>query len=278
MSKYFENFPDILYNGQQVKNILAKANLTNQTRSNQSIFYPFTMKEDALRLDILSYKYYDNPDYAWLIYLTNNVIDPYYDMPLSQDDFNNFIIKKYGSIETAQKNIAYYRNAYENDESVLTIDEYESLNTLDKRYWNPTLDIIGNVYGYERKKVDWRVNTNRIVNVNVSGNTVFSINEYVYTDNSHGFVTFANTSVCSLQHVSGGFTANTVLSNNTVSTLIVSSNTIVENVTEVEEARYWNSVSFYDKEAELNAKKKEIYLIDNRYKDTISAELKASMS
>jgi hypothetical protein len=49
-----------------------------------------------------AFNYYDDPAYAWLVLLSNNIIDPYFEWPLSVYDFNQFIKKKYGSIPAAQ--------------------------------------------------------------------------------------------------------------------------------------------------------------------------------
>ena len=45
----------------------------------------------------------------WLIFLANNIVDPYYSWPLTQNTFQDFIISKYGTIANAKSTIKHYR-------------------------------------------------------------------------------------------------------------------------------------------------------------------------
>ena len=57
---------------------------------------------------VLSYQYYGDTIYTWTIYLVNNILDPYWEWPLSYKDFREYISGKYGSIPTAQSTIHHY--------------------------------------------------------------------------------------------------------------------------------------------------------------------------
>ena len=52
-------------------------------------------------------RYYDDPQLVWLIFLANNILDPYYDWPLPQNQFGDFLISKYGTIAAAQAKILH---------------------------------------------------------------------------------------------------------------------------------------------------------------------------
>ena len=43
---YFNKLPTINYNGYAVKNILTRAAISNGTRKNRLVYYPYTVKED----------------------------------------------------------------------------------------------------------------------------------------------------------------------------------------------------------------------------------------
>jgi len=58
--------------------------------------------KDGEAPDTVAFNYYSDPSYAWLVLLSNNIIDPYFQWPLSVYDFEKFINKKYGSIPAAQ--------------------------------------------------------------------------------------------------------------------------------------------------------------------------------
>jgi len=44
----------------------------------------------------------------WLVYFSIGLIDPYYDWPMTTDQFNAFILQKYGSYEAAVETIHHY--------------------------------------------------------------------------------------------------------------------------------------------------------------------------
>lgn len=108
MPSYFESFPDIQYNGIQCKNITLRAKILEDFKKNASNFYPYTLK-DGETADALAFDYYGDPNYCWIIYYANDIIDPYYDWHLSTHEFENFIIKKYGSLAAARSKILYYQ-------------------------------------------------------------------------------------------------------------------------------------------------------------------------
>ena len=72
-----------------------------------AVYYPYIVPE-GMRPDVLSFQYYGDTIYTWAIYLMNNIIDPYWEWPLSYKDLREYLIDKYGSIETAKAQIHHY--------------------------------------------------------------------------------------------------------------------------------------------------------------------------
>lgn len=283
--KYFSKLPLVNYNGQSVRNLLAKAQLTPETKRSTTIFYPYTMRGED-RADVLSYKYYDNADYTWLIWMANEVIDPYYDLPLSEDDFQSFIIKKYGSTQTAQSRIKFWRNDWSDDDSMLTVDQYNALpcyldeaNNIQvnaKKYFNPNLDIYGSIYGYSRKQDDWTVTTNRTAafSCTITSGTFIEGERIKKNTSNYGYVAHVTQDQMTVQHIMGSFANTDVLEGaESGAQLTITSTPYVQITIPNEELFYWSPVSFYDHENELNEAKKEIVLIDNRYKQNVEDEL-----
>ena len=60
------------------------------------------------RPDQVSYNVYGNPKFYWVILVTNNIRNVWTDWPLGQNEFERYVIEKYGSIATAQGQT--YRN------------------------------------------------------------------------------------------------------------------------------------------------------------------------
>ena len=117
MSEFFANYPRIAYdisgNNSTVPdftvavNLMIRNKLKDAAVDDVTVFYPYVVPE-GMRPDVLAYQYYGSTIYTWTIYLVNNIVDPYYEWPLSYKDLRAYIIQKYGSIEIAQSQIHHY--------------------------------------------------------------------------------------------------------------------------------------------------------------------------
>lgn len=107
--KYFSNFPVIYYGDKIVKNIVLKTTILKDIFLDNSQFYTYQVK-DGEKPTTIAYNYYGSVDYVWLVLLSNQITDPYFEWCLSNEELNAYIIKKYGSIETAQSTIIGYRD------------------------------------------------------------------------------------------------------------------------------------------------------------------------
>lgn len=279
--KYFSNLPVITYANNFVRNILSRAKIVDEFKNNQSTYYPYVLKEGStsgLRLENLSFDYYDDIDNVWIVHLANEIVDPYYDAPLTGIDFEAFLTKKYGSLRKAYQTVKFYRNNYDQDDRILTISGYTALPSETKKYWTPSVNFDNNIIGYERIKDDTIITTNKILTLDItlSGNAQFQTNEKVIQDISGaaGFITFSNTTIISVQHITGTFSNNNAYyitgqdssANASPSTVT----TIKQNLTE-NEAVYFSPVTAYDYENELNESKKNVILIDSKYTGMIQS-------
>lgn len=273
MTKYFSRLPVILYNGMFVRNLLTRVQFAKETKANSTIFYPYQLKESDSRLDVISDKYYKNPDYAWLVAMTNEVIDPYYDTGLTSESLDNFIAAKYGSTSEAREQIVYWRNDWASDDSIISVDTFNALTLGEKKYFNATLNFDGQVIGYQRKQEDWIVDTNQLITLNITTSTPFAVNSRVTTNTlSTGTVAYCNNSVMTLKHIQGNFGTPNIVSTNT-STINVSSVVNTSFAIEPQEEQYWAPVSAYDYEAELNQSRRNITLLDNRLTNDVIKEM-----
>ena len=104
--RYFQNLPNLIYSDTLCKDITKRVKLVDTKKNSPYSYYPYTIK-DQLRSDQISEYYFGTPYLDWLIYLSNGIIDPYYGWYLSEQDFDSFILEKYGSYETSIKKIKY---------------------------------------------------------------------------------------------------------------------------------------------------------------------------
>lgn len=286
--KYFSKLPTITYNGKAARNILSRARLSDETKNSSYVFYPYTVQDED-RVDVLSHMYYDNSDYMWMIWMANDVIDPYYDMAMSTNDFDSYIIKKYGSVLEAQQQIMYWRNDWAFDETILTPAQFEALYVGDnpdgqyvnlKKYYDPQLDIFFKVSGYVRKQVDWTATTNRVSTFDITLTSgEFTIGERVQRDsNNYGFIANVTPTTMTIQHIEGSFAnGNTLTGGKSGAVATISSDPYTVVTIPPEEQGFWTPISAYVWEEETNNYKKEIRLVNNIYKQGIEEELKRVM-
>jgi hypothetical protein len=98
---YFNQLPKIKFDGQTITNLAVGVKLHKLIKTDAFALLNYAIK-DGEAPDTVAFNYYDDPSLAWLVLLSNNIIDPYYEWPLSIYDFEGFIKKKYGSIPAAQ--------------------------------------------------------------------------------------------------------------------------------------------------------------------------------
>ena len=101
-TNFFENFPQIAYTlddgvtEQVVKDIFKRAILSKEFQNNNSYFESYEVLGGETP-ENLSFRFYGTPELHWLILLTNNIIDPRFEWPLSEDNLIKQTEDKYGS-------------------------------------------------------------------------------------------------------------------------------------------------------------------------------------
>lgn len=279
---FFSKMGTISYNNELVTNILTSVKFKDIVLKNNVNFYPYVVKEGE-RPDSIAYHYYEDERYAWLVLLSNSIMDPYFEWPLSLGEFNEFLKKKYGSVETAISTIAFYRVNWYKDDSIISTAAYESLTTARKKYWSPIVGFNGVVTSYERKKDDTIVDTNKIVEVNVNNTTSLTIGGRVKqktsgTLSATGTVRAIKTTSIVVNNITGEFspTAGSIgslLNEDETVSKTVTSTSVISSPIPADELVYWEAVSSYDYENELNESRKTIKLIDRQYLSQIEDEM-----
>jgi len=77
METYFTKFPNTVYNDVTCTDLTKRVSLSQKILRRKNVFYLYEI-ENSLRPDQVSEFYYTDPAYEWLIYLQNEIIDPYY--------------------------------------------------------------------------------------------------------------------------------------------------------------------------------------------------------
>ena len=112
-------------------------NLIKQNVVEKAIDFEKHTIGDGERPDTTSYLVYGSVKYDWIIFLANQMFNPYFDWPLSSQDFTKMIKGKYGSVERAKKQIHQYRQIIEEETDTTTLKEV----IIDKDAYNALTDV-----------------------------------------------------------------------------------------------------------------------------------------
>ena len=280
MSGYFNYFPSLFYGNTAVTNVIAKVRFDQSVVRNLGVFYPYTVEEGE-RPDQVAQHYYGDASYDWIVYLSNNILDPYHEWPLTESVFRDYIIQKYGSVANAQAQIAYFTVNHENDDNLISTAAYDALAGAQKQYWAPVTGYSNTVLNYERKVLDEVVETNKIVSLTGTFGS-FTENDIIKQANGvMGTVGFANSTNIIIKHISGTWqpsqTVYVGLSNTVANANVTAVDDVYQPISS-EELSYWMPVYQYDVESIANEQKKHIRLLSNIYVNKIEADMKDILS
>ncbi len=291
--RYFEKFKLIDYANTVAVNLTQRSVVLNSVYSNPNLYYLYDIKPYE-RPDVIADEYYQDQYMSWIFYLTNKMVDPYYDWNLDQDTFDAFIVKKYGSYENSVSKVKYFRNNWYTQPDAISVSQYNTIVSANgslARYYTPTyLDDTRNTVpnGYVRKKEDWQYNTNRVASYAVANGLAFVSDEIVNVtfdanNTGRGQVSFSNSSTVILQHLFDTTTTGTITGSSYLygreskANIVFTAVTSLANNIPSSETTYWDAVTYFQYETEINERNKSIQVLDKRYSTQISKELKRLM-
>ena len=286
--RFFQKFPNIVYRNTFCKDLTKRVQIDTSIKGNIDLFYPAEIQA-GFRPDQLAEAYYQEETQDWLVYLMNDIVDPYYEWHISEIDFDDFILKKYGNIEAAQETIYFYRNNwYQDDIELPPLTYNEVIFPIWRKYYEPVFGQKNEIIRYRRKREDWVVNTNRILQYTISNSEVgFTDSEIVDIKYSGeivgtGTAITSNSTTLIIQHVFGNTSANTTATKEIVgesSGANVTANAVVtlsENFTNTESV-FWSNVSYYDIEVEKWEQRKAVDVIHADLANEISEQVRLKL-
>ena len=117
---YFSNLGDFLYvnrteDGRKesdfslVKNFFKRPKLREDIFQDLTFFTKYSILGDD-RPDNVAHEVYGDSTLDWVVLISNNIINVQSEWPLSQSDFNTYILNKYDSEETLYSGIHHYKS------------------------------------------------------------------------------------------------------------------------------------------------------------------------
>ena len=104
MARYFEQFPLMLYdikaNGyyKLVPDIFRRVKARNKIKENVALLDVYDV-EDGEKPEHVAFKVYGDTNLFWVVCMINNVENVYYDWPLSNMQFENYLKYKYDNLD-----------------------------------------------------------------------------------------------------------------------------------------------------------------------------------
>ena len=175
---YFDRFPLMAYdvagneNYKLLPNILKRVKLRSGLRSGSFLFDSYDV-QDGERPEDIAFKLYGDAQLHWVVLMTNNVTDRYYQWPLTQQQFQEHLTDKYGvgnedAVHHYEKTTDSGRtssngpndfshkvecNSDDGDPDIITNrqyeqrlqDKYRSIRLLDRRYLDAFVDEFENL-------------------------------------------------------------------------------------------------------------------------------------
>ena len=103
MAKFFAQFPKIDYNLSGVNgnttvvtDIFRRVKIRDKISSNVTLFDKYDVQEGESP-ETVAYKIYGSADYFWVVTLVNNIVNRYYDWPLDEYVFQQYVADKYSN-------------------------------------------------------------------------------------------------------------------------------------------------------------------------------------
>ena len=119
MSNYFNQVPNFEYVSRLpdakigdyfvVKNFFKRGKLREDIIQNVSVFEKYKIQGDD-RPDNVAFDFYGDSKLDWVVLLSNNILNIQTEWPLVQNNFDSFLLNKYGDYDTLYNGIHHYES------------------------------------------------------------------------------------------------------------------------------------------------------------------------
>ena len=153
MSHFFTNHPKVSYDLNKnntpidIQNLLVRFIYKSALKDKTAWYYTHDIAPGQ-SLQYIAEKYYGDSRFDWILMITNDILDPIYDLPLDYNDFISFIRSKYGSVPEAQGTVHHYEQVIA--EQISLVDGTivpKKIQIVDETTFNTLIDA-------ERREVD----------------------------------------------------------------------------------------------------------------------------
>jgi hypothetical protein len=126
--KYFNELPLVINtdgngNYYSLRNILIRTKLVPELSKNPLLFYQYNIQESDTP-ETIAYKYYGDQYRYWMVLISNEIMDPQWEWPLTSKQFNAHLINKYSAEAGGDSHVLSYLLAtvHHYEKTITTID------------------------------------------------------------------------------------------------------------------------------------------------------------
>ena len=187
--QYFNTLPKIIKTDENsvsilMTNLMARASIIPELLKNPLVYYEYNIQEGDTP-ETIAYKYYGDSYRYWIVLFANQVLDPQWGWPMSNDVFEAYLLNKYGPVFPIHSEIHHYEEIdTQYDSSTLTTtvnttiisqNTYNSLVTSTKSYSLSTGSVTVSVSKRAVNYYDYELEQNeknrsiKLLNVNYVG-------------------------------------------------------------------------------------------------------------
>ena len=149
MSNYFRKLPNFEYVNRlpdakisdyiTVKNLFKKNELRPDIFNDATVFEEYQIKGDD-RPDNVAFEVYEDSSLDWLVLLCNNIINVQTEWPLLQNDFDRFMVDKYGTYEELHAVHHYETKEIKDSNNVVIVPQgLQVASDYSITYWDSTV-------------------------------------------------------------------------------------------------------------------------------------------
>jgi hypothetical protein len=148
----FNYFPKIKYNNLTSVNLLSKISLIREYNNSYDKFYTYLVK-DGERADIIAYNQYNDASLDWVIYIINEMIDPYSSWVMTNSNFISYIEDKYGVSAARLNSVIIEESIHHYYYKGIASDTQEIISSYNYTMTKETYDKLGNPSGWVPKSI-----------------------------------------------------------------------------------------------------------------------------
>lgn len=123
----YNSLPTIEYSGYRLADISKRLAIVKEVKNNPLLYQEYSI-EGYESAENIAQDFYEDPKLYWLIFMMNDIIDPFYGWILSDAELTDFINDKY-----VDPNATHHTEVTEAGSTVITNNEYENIINESKR-------------------------------------------------------------------------------------------------------------------------------------------------